>query len=492
MKELRQAGVDVTAEDYSRLLMTFTARPGGTVKARPGSAAAAVQGMRENGVQPNQYCYHMVIQSFAEAKDADGAVRWFEEMVAAGVPPVEKHHTWAVYAIKTSAATKNSEVNATMLYERMIAASTTAQQQRQRYDLIVRSNIEMGDIGAAADWCQRAEAAGSRITKATCEIAAAASMQAGSESYMVWWVRKIPVASNQGDKGTIRGRLAAFVKRSYLRGNSIDVEALDNVAAWVRRLALSQVDPHDLPYETFVQAYARAAKSKEASLWLDKMVDLGLSPSPAAFRELILSAGRAGNEVLARQWFKRIRLSGTAPDVSSYSAVLCAHATRVDPGGALEWMEHMRSAGFQPEAEAYSFVVQSFSRAGDAGAADTWYWHAVKEGHRPSGTTLAEVVQAHVDVGNLRKALALSTDAVDNGVYTGVKVWTTQLRAAASATRAHIAGPEDVEEVAREMMRAGHEPGRQAIAALQSSLGTRRCEELLRELGVRLDKILAT
>jgi len=475
--------------DWHDVLRSFAGGDGTAPRAR--LAVAWIKKMREAGVELNAFSYMTLLGAFAEAGDSGAAVQWFERMVGNGITPLEGHFQHAVRAIKRDAVAKGTvqrPINETQMLERLLLASSGKQKGKVRsYDFIVRKLAEYGDTNGAAAWYDRAKAEGMFVSSMTCEIAAKASMEDGSETKTLFWLEEIPQTYGE-DK--LKTSITAFVRRIALGGKSLpDDAALDAVAAWMRRISLAKLDKKDVPYETFISLYSSSKRLAEASAWFNKLIDSGQSPTLEAYKDMIRCSSECRRPDTARKWMETLKLTEHKLDTDSYNSLLKSYIFELDVEGAVACYNEMVAEGLTPDAVSNALMIKLFSRVGDCAGAERWYAAALNTNHTLGWDVYESLIHAHLDAGDLSSALDRAKDLSATGKKTGAKIWVAQLRAASEQAGVQ---PDLVKQVVREMVRNGHEPGKQAMQAMERVLGRTGCRQLCDELGVDLDKLLRT
>jgi len=429
------------------------------------------------------------METFSEVADAEAAVALFERMVASGDQPQEEHFDWTVRAIRQGSnyarQRDDQTFNMTRLLGRIVATSSTPKQEHQRYDLIVRKVATLGLTDLAAEWYERAAAAGVRCSKSTCEFAARASMADGEDLKVLSWLRRVqPIVDANV---SVKSRLADFVQRCAVGlGRGVDLAALDATAKLVRRLSLSHIDPAELPFEQFIISYARSGNLEQAADWVNKMIEAKLKPSQRAYTELLRLTARDGQTESARRWFQRIKLSGYVPDLTAYNDMLLSFVVSRNSDGAVEWVNGMLAEGVVPDGRTYSLVIGSFSKAGDPSSAVEWQDRAEAQGVVLSWEAYYLLVRVHVEVGDLARALEAANTMANGPQKTGARVWTMQMQA---ATGSVLMSPELVKNIFRGMMKAGYEPGITVLTSMELALGREESEALFEETDLSPDHV---
>lgn len=201
------------------------------------SVVALFHQMRDAGYAHDIWVYLCVISCFATAGDVEGAVSWFEAMVAAGLDPKEKHFRVSVQVVARLGG------NRTNAFLQRIAdtAGNSSRKRVQRYDLITRYCAVAGRDALAGTWLDRAAYHGFTVTKETCLVAAKACLSAGYDERIWWWLRKGFWDKRVRASASKSHALRVFAQR-YMEGydprSTAFYLALGRLAAWLSSTSL--------------------------------------------------------------------------------------------------------------------------------------------------------------------------------------------------------------------------------------------------------------
>lgn len=433
--------------------------------------------MLEKGITPDEFSWSCLLRC---SRGGESVVETFEEMVSSGMQPSELH--WKILVNKVL---EDREGNVTTSLQRILTTASSPKQLMNRYDMLIRKLAQHGDLELAVDWFNRASAAGVWPSLATTFEAAKASLERGSESQALWWLQQVKMIRSEE---TLADRLQKFIHDAVLtkEDHLVNTDALERVDGFFKRLGLAQLQPADVPYDALILAHARAGHQKDAAAWLDKMVEVGLSPSLSSYNELIRCAARAKDVIAAKRWFARISSSGRSPDLESFKAVASAFASKGDVASAVANLQALEASNLKPDEGFVNSMVQTFCNAGDSENAEEWFQRLLSAGYHPNVETSYALVRMFVEVGSLSRAFELASSSNRRARTTWHSarlfqgMWSLLLKAFTAAASPDL---HQIEKVAREMQQRGFILSKEDRGLFESALGQERKQALFSELG---------
>jgi len=145
---------------------------------------------------------------------------------------------------------------------------------------------------------------------------------------------------------------------------------------WMRKMLDSDVKPDAASFNSTIDACARAGDTSKAEFWLQKMTEAEVLPNTITCNTLINACAKFGDVERAERWMKKFIEQGVVLDVISYSAMINACTKRGDVAGAENWLAMMNQNGVDGNVVTYSTLISAYARVGNKTGAERFGSHA--------------------------------------------------------------------------------------------------------------------
>ncbi|KAJ3156116.1 hypothetical protein HDU86_004084 [Geranomyces michiganensis] len=335
-------------------------------------AKAFLTELREEGLQPNEDTYHLLMDALGSQEDGDGAMEILQLMQADG------------FALDAAA------------FQHVLVGY--ARSRRTKHIIATFRYMTGNGIGPSAR---------------NYNTAISAFVKANDGSAAITWFDEMVSRGLKPDLVTFNLLLAMYMERDWM-------ESAQQVFQDIEKAGLT---PGADTYNTMIRGFMRLKRVQDAIAVYEQMEPAGCKPDKFTYAALIRGCGRAGMMMNAMRYYRAMLRDGIPMNRDHYTILQAAFANAKDMQTSQEVLRDMMNQ-FPPSTSNYNIMLAGWIRCGDIDKAVAVLDQMKLVGCAPDATTWRRLIRGFLQADRLKEALDVyaSLEAIDGGPTIGTYI----------------------------------------------------------------------
>ncbi|XP_010545716.1 PREDICTED: pentatricopeptide repeat-containing protein At3g16010 isoform X1 [Tarenaya hassleriana] len=154
-------------------------------------------------------------------------------------------------------------------------------------------------------------------------------------------------------------------------------------SSWLEKMKENGVSPSSFTYSILIDGYCKTNRVENALLLLEEMDEKGFPPCPAAYCSIINALGKAKRYEVANELFRELRENCGKLSSRVYAVMIKHLGKRGQLIEAVDLFNEMKKLGCNPDVYAYNALMSGMVRAGMIDEAQTMLRKMEENGCRP-------------------------------------------------------------------------------------------------------------